>query len=355
MKELICFYKNNQFIISQNYERLNCPDHLAISDFLNLIEKDFFSNLKIVQINFEHDNQQAYAHQVALYPSAKASVFILKEYELRHQLHEVESLNDNIQFESMTDPSEFIQKTNMILQEIKDGRIYQVNLTSPLKAKTTLASKALFSYYQKKFNGNYKALLPLEYVDLLSFSPELFLQQEKGYLKTQPIKGSLGVDEDYTKHLLENKKEDAELSMIVDLLRNDLNSLSNEDSAVVVAHREKMRLGYIQHTYSEIKIKNAHNLSLTLQQTFPGGSISGCPKIESLHVIREIEKYKRQAYTGALGWWKEEDFALNITIRSFIKFRDELFYHAGCGIVYDSNPEAEWQEYLLKTGGLHVR
>lgn len=140
--------------------------------------------------------------------------------------------------------------------------------------------------------------------------------------------------------------------MIVDLLRNDLNRVNDSNSlefAEVTKHRAAMKLAYIQHTYSEISLQTHKNLPEILNCTMPGGSISGCPKIESLHVISETEKYKRQIYTGCIGWWKENDFTLNLSIRTFIKNQEDLFYHAGCGIVYDSVAENEWNEFLLKT------
>jgi anthranilate/para-aminobenzoate synthase component I len=116
-----------------------------------------------------------------------------------------------------------------------------------------------------------------------------------------------------------------------------------------------MQLGYIQHTFSEIEVETTKNLAEVLAATAPGGSISGCPKVESLKVIAELETYKRQAYTGALGWWKDNNFCLNLSIRTFIKKENQLYYHAGCGIVYDSDANKEWDEFLLKTGQLNVR
>lgn len=155
--------------------------------------------------------------------------------------------------------------------------------------------------------------------------------------------------------LINNPKEDAELSMIVDLLRNDLNHVEKESSAQVTAHREVMKLGYIQHTYSEIEIETDKSLPEILRSTMPGGSISGCPKTESLKLIAELETYKRQAYTGTIGWWKDNNFSLNIAIRSFMKYKNQLFYHAGCGIVYDSDSQKEWDEFLLKAGSLNLK
>lgn len=360
MKPLICFYKEERFFYSQNYLRLECPSHSSVTHFLKSIEKNYFSDMKIVQINFEFDDQNLYHSQNTLYPSAKATVFILQEFSLHSWDEVLQKLKWSKNFLSpsfipLMKKDDFVKKVHYIVDQIKKGRIYQANLTAPLAAATSESSENLFYHLQNSFSGHYKALLPLQDVQVLCFSPELFLHQENEVLTTKPIKGSLGKHQSFSDDLIKNAKEEAELSMIVDLLRNDLNSISDLSSAKVVAHREKMQLGYIQHTYSEITVHSTSYLSTALEKTFPGGSISGCPKVESLKVIREVENHQRQVYTGSLGWWQNNNFCLNISIRSLIHFEQKLFYHAGCGIVYDSNPEAEWQEFLLKTGALNVR
>ncbi len=153
---------------------------------------------------------------------------------------------------------------------------------------------------------------------------------------------------------MSSPKETAELSMIVDLLRNDLNSIC-EKPVTVTKHREILDLGYTQHTYSEITGLTNLNLPEILKSTFPGGSISGCPKSESLKAISEFENSPRGFYTGTIGWWQKNDFKLNIAIRSFKKQNTDLTYYAGCGIVYDSDPDCEWQEFLTKAGKLNVQ
>lgn len=360
MKPVICFYKDNQYLFASEYSRLECLPDIGVTEFLKNIERDFSGEMKVVQLNFEFDRPDFYLGQRELYPTSKATVFVLKKFELLSWDEILRKLGANeikedIQFKPSVEKNEFIEKSIYIIEQIKKGRIYQANLTAALSTSTKESSENLFSYFQKFFRGQYKAFLPLSRTNVLCFSPELFLQQENQLLTTKPIKGSLEQNKDFTNDLIKNAKEDAELSMIVDLLRNDLNSLSDQHSSKVIAHREKMQLGYIQHTYSEISVYSNSPLSHVIEKTFPGGSISGCPKVESLKVIREVENVKRQIYTGSMGWWQNNDFCLNIAIRSFIHHGENLYYHAGCGIVYDSNPEAEWQEFLLKTGALNVR
>lgn len=355
MKPVICFLKEDLYLYSEKYIVVSCADNESVSDFLNRINSEYQNVYKVLQINFEYDNTQFFAMQVSLYSHSKACVFILQEHKIISEVDLLKALPDskeNLKFEILESREDFCEKVSRIKNDIADGRLYQVNLTAALKAETSSSAESLFKKYFFQFNGNYKAFLPTPQNDILCFSPELFLKKENDDLTTQPIKGSAGPEQDFEKSLMANRKEEAELSMIVDLLRNDLNRINDSPStnqAVVTQHRAAMKLGYIQHTYSEISLQTNKSLPEILDCTMPGGSISGCPKIESLHVIAETEKYKRQIYTGCIGWWKDNDFTLNLSIRTFIKNQEDLFYHAGCGIVYDSLAENEWNEFLLKT------
>jgi len=360
MKPLICFYQEDQYIYSDHYNIHSCKMETSVSDFLNSIEADFKKELKIIQINFEYNNFALFKNKKELYSSDKATVYVIHQHKIlssKQLIYKIPSTMTNLmhQFSTLEEKESFIHKVEKIKKEIASGRIYQVNLTAPLVSETTHTPEKIFKNYFEKFNGHYKALLPLQNYDLICFSPELFLKKQQRNLKTQPIKGSLSNKFNFEKELILSAKEEAELSMIVDLMRNDFNRIEQTTSAKVNFHRAAMKLNYIQHTYSEIEIETDKNLVQILEATLPGGSISGCPKIESLNVIAEFETYKRQAYAGTLGWWKNDDFCLNLTIRSFIKVKNQLFYHAGCGIVYDSVPENEWTEFILKTGSLNVQ
>lgn len=361
MNPLICFYKNEESIYSTDYERIQCDNNIDLISFLNDINKRFFHDLKVIQINFEAHHNQLFLKQKSLYPNAKATVFILNKYQtlplLKIKLSLMNIPKTNIQklnFKSLIQKEEFIHKVELIKNDISNGRIYQMNLTSPLLAKSDNKAVDIFYDYENFFSGKYKCLIPLDNTTLLSFSPELYLEKSNNLLITCPIKGSHNTQPLSKSFLLNSEKEEAELSMIVDLLRNDLNSLSYEHHSHVNKHRAIMDLGYIQHTYSEIQVHTESSLPHVINNTFPGGSITGCPKLESLKVIAEVEEYRRQAYTGCIGWWKDNDFSLNITIRTLIQFEDNYIYNSGCGIIYDSDPISEWNEFILKTGSLNV-
>lgn len=335
MKPLVCFYENNQFIYSDNYLRVRSSHD--VFDFLSEIEKTYFSELKIVQVDFDLKS---------------ACVFILNTHKLLNMSELIDCEKVNLEFTPQISKQNFCSKIITIQKDISAGRYYQVNLTSSFQSKTNDDSFLLYKKFNFVFKSVYSAFLPMENYEILCYSPELFLEKSKNKIKTQPIKGTLLSENSID--LIESKKENAELSMIVDLLRNDLNAVCNKP-VTVTKHRELLDLGYTQHTYSEITGETALQLPEILKLTLPGGSISGCPKAESLKAIAELEADPRGFYTGVIGWWKNNNFKLNLAIRSFKKQNTELSYFTGCGIVYDSDPELEWQEFLTKAGKLKIK
>ena len=364
MNPLICFFESENYIYSEDYQLHRCADDIDTTDFLMAMDVQFPEAMKIVQINFDAYHSELFKNHKSIYESSKAVVFILNKYlilsareiKIKHNrfLNKEKSFLKSTVFNLQILKADFLNRVELIKKMIAEGRLYQMNLTSVFSAQLEMSALQFFLLLSDQFDGNYKCLLPCKNYSIISFSPELFLEKKNEVLITQPIKGSISRDKNAEKDLLKNEKEEAELSMIVDLLRNDLNSLETDHSAEVTTHRQLMDLNYIHHTFSEIKIKTKKRLPAILQNTLPGGSISGCPKIESLIAISELELTRRQAYTGVCGWWKKNDFKLNIAIRTFVQSKNDYFYFAGCGIVYDSDPEKEFQELLNKAGNLNV-
>lgn len=363
MKPVICFYESETYLYSTDYTLLSCPDTTSVTQFLNDIQLKHANFKKVVQINFDAFAKNPVA-KACLYKAAKAQVYVLKNAEVLTfrdiQLKHTALLRSNTDlltaapFELLVSKKEFTDNVNQIYNWIKAGRIYQVNLTAAFRARLKMDSLQFFLMMHTHFKGNYKCHLPHPDFSIISFSPELFLAKNGKNLVTAPIKGSASALVNSQVDLIDNQKEEAELSMIVDLLRNDFNSLEITNSARVTGHRQLMSLNYIQHTYSEIQIDTDKSLPEILEKLMPGGSISGCPKKESLDVISELERTQRQAYTGTIGWWHNGDFKLNIAIRTFVSTEDDYFYFAGCGIVYDSDPDKEFAELIHKAGSLNV-
>lgn len=364
MPPVICFYENKLFIHSTDYKLLSCADDQDIIEFFKTIESSYAEKMKVVKINFaalepviQNDQRRSYIK------TAKASVFILNTHELftQTQLEKLypEKLTSWPAFNPTVREKIFIENVESIKEDICRGRFYQMNYTAALEARTSDRYSLLYHFVQqaKDVGCDYRAFLPIgEGENISCLSPEVFLHKKGAKVITQPIKGTL-VSGAAMSDLQNSTKENAELSMIVDLLRNDLNTLSCEqynDSSRVNFHRKILDLKYTAHTYSEVEINTSKKFSEIIAKTFPGGSISGCPKKESLKKISEIENYHRDFYSGSIGWWQGEDFSLNIAIRSFYQKNQSLFYFTGCGIVFDSEPKKEWHEFLTKCSFLNL-
>ncbi len=355
MKPIICFYKNEQYIYSEDYN-LKSYDNIYN---LKIVEKEFLSQMKVIKINFDQSKNQK-----NLITTNAIDVFILNSHEILNNEELKKKLSayqlgkdETLQFESLVSKEKFISQVKSIKEDISVGRYYQINLAAPLKENiNNINGLSLFKHYRNKVHAPYSAYLPLGENEIICLSPELFLKKENNTVTTQPIKGTL-ITNSKMSHLADSEKEAAELSMIVDLLRNDLNAIATDpkQGSKVNFHRKILDVGYTQHTYSEVEVQSQKTLPDILLATFPGGSISGCPKQESLIKINETEEYSRDFYTGSIGWWQNNDFSLNIAIRSFIKNNYEIYYYAGCGIVYDSDLESEWLEYLTKSSFINIQ
>lgn len=339
MKPLICFYEDKTFLYSTNYQLLT-NQNKSVFSFLAAVHQEYAQELKILQVDFDF--------QIA-------HVFILKNYDIisSSQLN-TDLKSVDLVFTSNISKQNFIKKINHIKQDIQNGRYYQVNFTSRFSSlsETDISSWDLFKYYYNQFKSPYSAYLPLENKDILCYSPELFLEKKNQSIRTCPIKGTARKD-DLFESLIKDQKENAELSMIVDLLRNDLQSVCAKKVSVD-EHRKELSLNYVTHTYSQISGTTSLHLPEILQNTLPAGSISGCPKKESVLAIHQLEDGPRGFYTGCIGWWKDSDFTLNLAIRSFLFKNKNLSYFSGCGIVYDSDPEKEWSEFHQKAKHLII-
>ncbi len=186
---------------------------------------------------------------------------------------------------------------------------------------------------------------------------ERFLYRRGESIETRPIKGTrkrgatMEEDNALMAELCTDPKEDAELSMIVDLLRNDLGRICRPRSIRVAEHKRLESYQNVHHLVSIIRgeLRSGTTCGDILRSTFPGGSITGCPKIRAMEIIDELEPCVRHVYTGSigyLGWHANMD--LNIAIRTVLACNGHCYFSVGGGIVYDSSEEAEYEETLHK-------
>jgi para-aminobenzoate synthetase component 1 len=192
---------------------------------------------------------------------------------------------------------------------------------------------------------------------IVSTSPERFIKLSGTRVESRPIKGTIArgdtpaQDRENGQHLIQSIKDDAELTMIVDLMRNDLSRVTRQGSVVVSEHKRLEPYDNVFHLVSivEGELEKGKTAVDLLRATFPGGSITGCPKIRSMEIIDELEPVKRHVYTGAIGYVSfHNTMDLSIAIRTATIVDETLFFSVGGGIVYDSDPELEFQETLDK-------
>lgn len=249
-----------------------------------------------------------------------------------------------------------------IQEYIKAGDCYQINLTQEFKAKFSgsLLNKAKDLW--QLTNAPYAGYLKLDDFELLSCSPELFIEfNQNKQIKTRPIKGTMpryeNAEKDFiSKQTLKNSQKDqAENVMIVDLLRNDLSIYANTGSVKTTKLFEIESFNQVHHMVSEIvaTLKDDINPMQMLLSALPGGSITGAPKIRAMQIIEELEEASRGAYCGTLGYFNFDGTGRwNILIRSFQQYQNQLSLWAGGGITIASNAEAEYQESLDKISAM---
>lgn len=248
----------------------------------------------------------------------------------------------------------YIARIEQIRAWIAQGEVYQINSTFPLHVRTEGDPAQLYRNIAARHPVSHAAYIEDEGRNILSFSPELFLQRTGNTLITRPMKGTAPrsndpvVDQRLGEALHSSEKNRAENLMIVDLLRNDLGRLALPGTvrAEPLFSLERYPSVWAMTSTVQAQIATETSLEQILRALFPCGSITGAPKIAAMKRIQETEPEPRGIYCGSLGWLAPNgDFSLNVAIRTLLLNQDGSGrYHVGGGIVYDSDPEQEWDE-----------
>jgi para-aminobenzoate synthetase component 1 len=256
---------------------------------------------------------------------------------------------------------DYLEATKKAKEYIFAGDIFQVNLSQRLEAPLFLHPFLLYQILQRLNPAPFAAYLGFEDLTVVSSSPERFLKVDGQQVETRPIKGTRPrgqnseEEERFFLELFFSEKDRAENLMIVDLERNDLSKVSEAGSVRVHELFKVERYATVFHLVSIVKsvLRKDMDLIDLLEATFPGGSITGAPKVRAMEIIEELEPTKRSVYTGSLGYLSfNQKMDLNIVIRTFIVKDDTAYFQVGGGIVADSQPEAEYQETLDKAKAL---
>lgn len=255
----------------------------------------------------------------------------------------------------------YARRFERIKQYIEAGDCYQVNLaqrfSGPVSGDPWLAYQALRVLNPAPF----AAYLSTPYAHVLSASPERFLKVENGRVETKPIKGTrpraghARLDAELARALRESVKDRAENVMIVDLLRNDLSKNCRLGSVRVPRLFDVESYATVHHLVSTVtgELAPARDALDLLRGAFPGGSITGAPKLRAMQIIEELEPHRRGVYCGSIGYMGfDGNMDLNIAIRTMVMSRGEIRFWAGGGIVADSTMEDEYQETFDKAAAM---
>lgn len=261
---------------------------------------------------------------------------------------------------SMTE-KQFMEAVEKIREYIAQGDVFQVNLS--VRQSRPITSDPLEIYKQlRTLNPSpYMAYMEMPEFQIVSGSPELLVKKKGNEVSTRPIAGTRSrgrndqEDLELAKELIENEKERAEHVMLVDLERNDLGKVCQYGSVEVDEFMVIEKYSHVMHIVSNVRgqlaqDKDGYDL---ITSTFPGGTITGAPKVRTMEIIEELEPVQRGIYTGSIGWIGfDGNLELNIVIRTLLAKDGIAHIQAGAGVVIDSNPKAEYKESLKKAAAL---
>jgi len=279
---------------------------------------------------------------------------------------------DNIDFSQICcnmDKDHYMRTVEKIKRYIYDGEVYQINFSQRFECDYDARPIRLY-HWQNYYNpSGYAAYIDGGNFHIVSASPEMFITIDDGLIRTKPIKGTrrrineTGRKKPQAKRtnaknfneLLYSEKEQAELNMIIDLERNDVAKICKPGTRKVIQPRTIEIYPTVFHAVATVagQLRERITFCDILKAMFPGGSITGAPKIRSMEIIDETEPMSRGVYTGSIGFIGIDGCAcLNIAIRTIIITNQKAFAQTGGGIVADSDPEAEWAETITKARAL---
>jgi len=287
------------------------------------------------------------------FKAERVEVILLKELH-RHDIDI--SINEDFIYKKhphflQTKPvnfSAYSEKFHTIIEKIKEGKTYVINLTQETPVETELSLKEIY----KSANAHYKLRYKEEFV---CFSPEKFIQIRENKIHTFPMKGTIdSTIENAKEKILADTKEKAEHIMIVDLLRNDLSIVARNVQVEKFRYCKEIEAGdkkllqVSTHISGELDVNWHEHIGDILYALLPAGSISGAPKRSTVEIIEAVEEYDRGFFSGVFGVFDGKSFDSGVMIRFIQNNQNGLVYKSGGGITLDSNVVLEYNELLDK-------
>ncbi|MCK8825894.1 anthranilate synthase component I [Fuchsiella alkaliacetigena] len=339
---------------------LGLPDSIFILTDTILIFDHVKHKIKVVANTFvESDPQQAYQQAIKKIDKIVAK---LKQPLARGEVkHITDTQESEMAVQSNLTKTEFMEMVEQSKEYIKAGDIFQVVLSQRLQLQSKADSFAVYRTLRRINPSPYMYYLNFADLKLVGSSPEMLVRVEDGVVENRPIAGTRRrgenqeEDQALAEEMLNDRKERAEHTMLVDLGRNDVGRVSEFGSVEVDQFMEVEKYSHVMHLVSNVKGELKADLSgfSALASCFPAGTVSGAPKIRAMEIIAELEPTARGPYAGAIGYF---GFGGNldscITIRTMMFKGDQVYVQAGAGIVADSEPEFEYQETLNKAEAL---
>ena len=240
------------------------------------------------------------------------------------------------------------QSFDIAMTNLKFGNSYLLNLTKPTKIEINLSLKDIFIFSRAKYKLFYNN-------KFVVFSPETFIKINDGIISSYPMKGTIDADiKDAENVILNNKKEFAEHSTIVDLIRNDLSKVAKNVEVEKFRYIDKIEtnnktlLQVSSKIVGQLPNNYAENIGSILQSLLPAGSISGAPKKKTIEIIKDAEKYERPVYTGIFGFFDGVNLDSGVMIRYVEKINNDLYFKSGGGITAYSDLHSEYNELIDK-------
>ena len=292
--------------------------------------------------------------------------------ELKNQLSNAFTTSAGEALNSSLVPDEISLKSNFTREEyltavakareyIIAGDIFQVNISQRFEADLHISPYELYQKLRKVNPAPFANYFGFDGLSIVGASPERFLKVRGGRVETRPIKGTrprgktAEEDRALASELLSSVKDRAENVMIVDLERNDIGRVCHYGTVKVTELAILETYPTVFHLTSTVtgRLYEGKSRIDLLKATFPGGSITGAPKVRAMEIIDELEPTRRSVYTGSIGYLSfDGSMDLNIVIRTMLIKDDRVYFQVGGGIIYDSEPEAEYQETLDKAKAL---
>ncbi|WP_254767220.1 aminodeoxychorismate synthase, component I [Salinilacihabitans rarus] len=260
-------------------------------------------------------------------------------------------------FRSECGRAAFADRVRRVKEYVRAGDTFQTNVSQRLVAPAAVHPVDAYDALRRVNPAPYSCLLEFRAADIVSASPELLLERDGAFVRTEPIAGTRPrgetpeEDADLEADLRSDGKERAEHAMLVDLERNDLGKVCEFGSVEVAEYRRVDRYSAVMHLVSEVtgRLRADATLADAIAAVFPGGTITGAPKPRTMEIVDELEATRRGPYTGSVGLFGFDGRAtLNIVIRTLVRHAAEYHLRVGAGIVHDSDPDREYDETLAK-------